>query len=133
MKRTAIAAVLLATAAALTACSSSDDSSTDSKPAAKVPAYKIAKQDTTGNQRTVTVTVTSTDGLESVFNDVADKLTEDAGYFVEINCSTGGTAGADNRLANGKKAVGNIGAASTGLDDGKTEYEAQQGRTCPAK
>ncbi|MEH0556001.1 hypothetical protein [Streptomyces sp. B21-101] len=132
MKRTAIAAVLLAATTALTACSSSDDSS-DSKPAAKVPAYKIAKQDTSGNQRTVTVTVTSTEGLEAVFNDVADKLTEDAGYFVEINCSTGGTAGADNRLANGKKAVGNIGAASTGLDDGKTEYEAQQGRTCPAK
>lgn len=132
MNRTAIAAVLLAATAALTACSSSDSS--DSKPAAaKVPAYKIVKQDKSGNQRTVTVEVTSTTGLESVFNDVADTLTEDAGYFVEINCSTGGTAGADNRLANGKKAVGSIGAASTGLDDGKTEYEAQQGRTCPAK
>ncbi|MEH0470869.1 hypothetical protein QA943_18775 [Streptomyces sp. B21-097] len=131
MKRTAIAAVLLAATTALTACSSGDSS--DSKPAAKVPAYKITKQDTSGKQRTVTVTVTSTEGLEAVFNDVAGKLTEDAGYFVEINCSTGGTAGADNRLANGKKAVGNIGAASTGLDDGKTEYEAQQGRTCPAK
>lgn len=38
----------------------------------------------------------------------------------------------DNRLANGKKAVGTVGAASTGLADGQTEYEANKGRTCPA-
>ncbi|MET7450670.1 hypothetical protein ABZT03_02015 [Streptomyces sp. NPDC005574] len=129
--RTAAVAVLLAATAALTACSSSDDSS-DSKAAAKVPSYAITKQDTSGNQRTVTVEVKSTEGLRTVFDDVAGKLTEDAGYFVEINCATGGTGTSDNRLANGKKAVGNIGAASTGLDDGKTEYEAQTGATCTA-
>ncbi|RMB83661.1 hypothetical protein [Streptomyces shenzhenensis] len=125
---TALAALTLA--AALTACSSSD--STSSKPAADAPPYKITRQDKSGNQRQVTVEVTSTKDLRAVFDDVTAKLTDDAGWFVEINCSTGGTAGADNRLANGKKAVGNIGAASTGLDDGKTEYEANEGRSCPA-
>ncbi|MFF9284853.1 hypothetical protein [Streptomyces griseosporeus] len=129
MKRTA-AALLAAVAAlaSLTACSSSD--SNDDKPAA--PPYKITKQDASGNQRQVTVEVTSTKDLRAVFDDVADKLTDDAGYFVEINCATGGTAKADNRLANGKKAVGNIGAAATGLDDGKTQFEEQPGAKCPA-
>ncbi|MCA1218849.1 hypothetical protein [Streptomyces sp. 8L] len=127
--RTTAAAVLLTALASLTACSSGSD---DSSKAADVPAYKITHQDTSGNQRTVTVTVTSTKGLRAVFDDVAGKLTDDAGYFVEINCTTGATKGADNRLANGKKAVGNTGVATTGLDDGKTEYEANAGRSCPA-
>ncbi|MEU0039965.1 hypothetical protein [Streptomyces sp. NPDC006333] len=128
MNRTAaITAAALALAATLTACSSSD-----SKPAAKAPAYKITHQDESGNQRTVTVEVTSAKQIRAVFDDVAAKLTDPAGYFVEINCSTGGTAKVDNRLANGRKAVGNIGAASTGLGDGKTDYQAQQGHSCPA-
>ncbi|MFJ3867896.1 hypothetical protein [Streptomyces nigra] len=129
MNRTAITAAALALAAALTACSSG---SSDDKPAAKPPAYEITHQDTSGNQRTVTVEVKTGKALRAVFDDVAAKLTEDAGYFVQINCATGGTSKVDNRLANGRKAVGNIGAASTGLDDGQTDYEAQQGRTCPA-
>lgn len=129
MKRTtttALAALALA-AATLTACSSSDD-----KPAAKAPVYTITHQDKTGNQRTVTVEVKTGKQLRAVFDAVAADLTDPAGYFVEINCATGGTAKVDNRLANGRKAVGNIGAAATGLADGKTDYEAQQGRTCPA-
>jgi major membrane immunogen (membrane-anchored lipoprotein) len=130
VNRTAIAAALLATATALTACSSSDSS--DDKPAAKAPAYEITHQDDSGNQRRVTVEVKSTEGLRAVFDDVAGKLKDDAGWFVEINCATGGIGKADNRLANGKKAVGKIGAASTGLDDGKTEYEAQPNPKCPA-
>jgi major membrane immunogen (membrane-anchored lipoprotein) len=127
--RTTAAAVLLAALAMLTACSSGSD---DSSKAADVPAYKITHQDTSGNQRTVTVTVTSTKGLRAVFDDVAGKLTDDAGYFVEINCTTGATKGADNRLANGRKAVGNIGTAATGLDDGKTDYKPNAGTSCPA-
>ncbi|MEU8950910.1 hypothetical protein [Streptomyces sp. NPDC048489] len=132
MNRTAAitaAALALALAATLTACSSSDS---DSKPAAKAPAYKITHQDKSGNQRRVTVEVKTGKSLRAVFDDVAAKLTAPAGYFVEINCATGGAAKADNRLANGRKAVGNVGAASTGLGDGKTDYEAQQGATCPA-
>ncbi|MEV0982341.1 hypothetical protein [Streptomyces sp. NPDC049915] len=132
MKRTAaVLSAVAVLAAALTACSSSDSSdSSEDKPAA--PPYKITKQDTSGNQRQVTVEVSSTKDLRAVFDDVADKLTDEAGYFVQINCTTGGTKAADNRLANGKKAVGPVGAASTGLDDGKTEYEAQAGAKCPA-
>ncbi|MFH9430248.1 hypothetical protein ACH4JZ_18395 [Streptomyces sp. NPDC017615] len=130
MNRTAAAVLAVVTAcAALAAC----DSTEDSKPAAKAPAYEITHQDTSGNQRRVTVEVGSTKDLRAVFDDVAGKFTDDAGYFVEINCKSGGTATVDNRLANGKKAVGRMGAATTGLDDGKTEYEALPSATCPAK
>ncbi|MFJ7337867.1 hypothetical protein ACIQUU_32040 [Streptomyces sp. NPDC101116] len=132
MKRTTAAAVLLAALATLTACDGSEDGSdsSDSKPAA--PPYKITQQEDSGNQRTVRVEVESSKDLRAVFDDVADKLTDEAGYFVEINCQTGGTGKSDNRLANGKKAVGTVGAASTGLADGQTEYEANKGRACPA-
>jgi hypothetical protein len=64
---------------------------------------------------------------------VVGSLDDEAGYFVYINCSTGGTAGADNRLANGRYAKGNIGVATTGLNDGDKEFEPVEGRDCPAK
>jgi hypothetical protein len=101
------------------------------KPAADAPPYKVVKQDTSGNSRQVTVEVDSTERLEDVFTAVANDLTEEAGYHIWINCSTGGTASVDNRLANGRKAVGSMGQAATGLKDGETEYKANEGRTCP--
>lgn len=135
MKRTIPALLLSATAlVALTACGGAETSTSSKSGAApKVPAYKITHQDSDGQQRRVTVEVTSAKNLRAVFNDVAGRLKDDAGYFVEINCATGGTGSSDNRLANGKKAVGRMGAASTGLDDGKSEFEQQQDVTCPAK
>ncbi|WP_435194865.1 hypothetical protein [Streptomyces sp. NRRL F-5630] len=126
-RRTAAAlATVAALAVTLTACGGDDDQ--DAKPA---PEYKVVHQDKTGNQRTVTVEVESTKDTRAVFDAVAKTLNDDAGYFVEINCASGGTASVDNRLGNGKKAVGRIGAAGTGLDDGATEYTANKGRTCP--
>lgn len=56
---------------------------------------------------------------------------QEDGYFVRINCSTGGTSGADNRLANAKFAVGPLGAARTGLDEGKVDFEIVDGAQCP--
>lgn len=124
---TALTATLLL--ATLTACSTSDSGS--DKPAA--PPYKVVQQDTSGNSRDVIVEVDSTERLDDVFNAVAHDLTDEAGYHVYINCSTGGTAGADNRLGNGRKAVGTMGKAATGLDDGQVEYASLEGRTCPKK
>lgn len=121
---TALAAALLFT---LTACGSEDDD----KPATPPPAYKVTEQDTTGNVRGVTVEVDSTKNLRAVFDDVIKDLDDEAAYHVLINCSTGGTKTADNRLANGKYAVGNTGAAATGLEDGKSEFTENEGRTCP--
>lgn len=56
---------------------------------------------------------------------------QDDGYFVTINCSEGGTRDVDNRLANGRFAVGSIGAARTGLDDGEREVSLVEDNKCP--
>jgi hypothetical protein len=127
---TAIGGLTIA-AFALTGCGSDNSSSpADTKPA---PDYRIVKQDDSGNQRTVTVEVDTTKNLKAVFDDVIPKLTDEAGYYIEINCSTGAAKAADNRLANGRKAVGSMGAATTGLDEGQTTFEKVNGATCPVK
>jgi len=53
----------------------------------------------------------------------------EGGYFVQINCTTGGTAKFDNRLANGTIAIGRLGMAQVG---GLGEFEGIiSGRHCP--
>lgn len=135
-----LAAATAITALALTACTSSSDDTSDktassksSSPAAKAktPAYKIVEQETSGNTRQVVVEVDSLTGLKAVFTAVTKKLTDEAGYFIDINCSTGGTKTVDNRLATGKLARGNMGAAATGLDEDDSEFSTNKGRTCP--
>jgi hypothetical protein len=111
----------------------SDDSKADTKPAAKPPAYSVVKQDKDGNQRQVIVEVDTTKDLRAVFDAVTDDLKADAGYYVWINCSTGGTAKMDNRLANGRYAVGHMGSVVTGMDEGDTEFTTNDDRSCPAK
>ena len=106
---------------------------TDDKPDAKPPAYTVVKQDSDGNQRDVVVDVDSTKQLRSVFETVIKDLDDEAGYYVQINCSTGGTDSVDNRLANGRYAVGRMGAAVTGMSEGNTEFSTNKDRTCPAK
>ncbi|MFP8960024.1 hypothetical protein ACLIYP_05545 [Streptomyces nanhaiensis] len=123
---TAAATMLLALT---TACTSSSDNGDTAKPAA--PKYEITHQDDTGNQREVVVEVETTKNLEAVFEDVAGKLDDEAGYFVLINCTSGGAKAADNRLANGRVAVGKMGAASTGMNEGDREFEPVKGATCP--
>lgn len=73
------------------------------------------------------------DGLRRVFDAVRAKDRPDGGYFVSINCSTGGTEMVDNRLANGKFAVGRLGAAQTGLPEGGTEFKLLPEAKCPAE
>ncbi|MET9890979.1 hypothetical protein ABZZ47_12315 [Streptomyces sp. NPDC006465] len=103
----------------------------DTKSAAPVPHYKVVKQDKTGHKRNVVVEVGTTKNLRGVFNAVTDSLTKEAGYYVMINCSTGGTKHFDNRLANGQYAIGKMGTATTGLEDRGTEFSTNKGRTCP--
>ena len=110
-----------------------DTPAKDSKPTAKAPAYEVVQQDDSGNMRNVVVEVDSTKDLRAVFDAITEDLTDEAGYFVEINCSTGGTKDVDNRLANGRYAVGNMGQAATGLDEGGSEFSTHKGRSCPDK
>ncbi|MET9138890.1 hypothetical protein [Streptomyces parvulus] len=132
--RTTAAALAAAALLALTACSSSETGG-DSKPKteAKPPAYTVVDREEAGHTRQITIEVDSTKGLRAVFDDATKDLSENAGYTVLINCSTGGTKSMDNRLANGTYAIGNYGSAATGLDDGEKQFEPVTGRTCPAK
>ena len=93
--------------------------------------YTVVSEDTSGNQRRIVLEVDSADKAEAAFNDITGSLTDDAGYIIQINCSTGGTDSVDNRLANGRYAIGGIGQATTGLTNGESEFELVDGATCP--
>lgn len=97
-----------------------------------VPPYKVVKTHAGGLSTDITVEVDSTAGLRAVFDDVRKKHQDDGGYFVIVNCATGGTKARDQRLANGRYAVGHEGEAATGLDDGKSEFEVLPDAECPA-
>ena len=105
----------LAAAAVLTAgCSGSSGDS-----GAETPPFSVVSSDDSGNSRDVIVEVESTQD-------------DEAGYHVLINCSSGGTAATDNRLANWRHAIGTMGAATTGLMDGDSDFSVNEGRSCPA-
>lgn len=101
-----------------------------------LPAYTVEPFDAERPSE-VRVTVAETINLEQAEAIMAELVAVAkgwpyGGYFVSINCSTGGTATFDHRLANGKFAVGNLGAAQTGLQAGEQETTVQDGATCPA-
>lgn len=131
MKKMMWAAITAALLATVAACADTGGTA-DSEPKAEVPKYTVVERDTQGNQRNVVVEVDSTEGLRAVFDDVVSGLEGEAGYHVSINCSSGATKRADNRLANGRYAVGAIGSASTGLAEGEKDFSENDGRTCPA-
>lgn len=135
--RTAVI-VLGAVAAVLALCvgvgiiggvmSSSDD---DAGKPASVPAYKVVSSK--GGNIVVEVDQLPTkEQMTSIVTDLRGQQSKEAGYFVSINCSTGGTAKADNRLGNGRFGIGAAGEARTGLDDGVIDVQVNEGRTCPA-
>ncbi|MGP3970060.1 hypothetical protein [Streptomyces sp. 6N223] len=109
------------------------DSDGEDNTHAPAPDYAITSRDTTGNKRNIIAEVDTADDLRAVFDYIANGLTDEAGYSIMINCSTGGTDAADNRLANGQVAIGSLGAATTGLEEGGTEFMVNEGRTCSAE
>lgn len=128
MKITHTLAALSLAALALTACGSSNTNS--GEPA---PSYEVVEQESSGNTRNIVIEVDTTKDLRAVFDASIGDLSDEAGYWISINCSTGGTASVDNRLANGKYAIGRMGAAATGLKDKGSEFSTNKGKTCPAK
>ncbi|MCU1647136.1 MAG: hypothetical protein JWN03_7411 [Nocardia sp.] len=133
MKRRAQIVVLAATAAAaataaLAGCSSDDDSkgTPASRPAGTTKAAATATgfpepppftYEVQGKEiRVATGSADPTD-LVNTYNKVARTLQSslsEGGYWVRINCTSGGTGKADNRLANGTLAVGQLGKAQIG-------------------
>lgn len=87
--------------------------------------------DTDGPVR-ITVDATITEDEQSAIMEVLVlDFTAEGGYFVSINCSTGGTAAADHRLGNGVISVGKMGAARTGFIRDGFNIKPLAGATCP--
>ncbi|WP_223874414.1 hypothetical protein [Salinispora mooreana] len=96
-----------------------------------LPAYTVVDQE--GGHITVEVDqVLTADQVEAIGADLRSKQTRETGYIVTVNCSTGGSATVDNRLANVRFGIGTLGRARTGLDDGQIDAQLNQDRTCPA-
>jgi PBP1b-binding outer membrane lipoprotein LpoB len=119
--------VVLAAVLILSGCSGSGEvKSVESD----TPEYRIVEP----RNRTIVVEV---DGLPTeeqmrgIFDEVVAGQTKDGGQSVLINCSTGGTESVDNRLANGRFAIGQLGAAQTGLEAGDSEFSVNSSSACP--
>lgn len=96
-----------------------------------LPAYTAVSQE--GGDIVVEVDqVLTADQVEAIGADLRSKQTRETSYHVSINCSTGGSATSDNRLANVRFGIGTLGKARTGLDDGQFDVQMNQDRTCPA-
>lgn len=149
----ALGAVMLSAALVLTGCahspapaSATAASSPSSAPAAKAaadveaqrirgeaPAFKVVQAPTSGDGAIRVTVDRAINGGEAyaIMQVLMLDYTDEGGYNVSINCSTGGTATADQRLANGTMAVGKLGQARTGfVKDGAT-VELVKGATCP--
>lgn len=129
MRRTVITAFVATAAALLAACGTTAEPDSAAKPDA--PTYKITKQTERGAQHYIDVEVQSTDRLTDVFAAVAAGLTDEAGYFVAINCAAGSSSEQAHRLANGTIAIGDKGTAATGLPAGQKQFTQVDGATCP--
>ncbi|PJE99675.1 hypothetical protein CUT44_04040 [Streptomyces carminius] len=111
-----------------TACQQSNGSAASEPSPTEMPLYSVIEEEESGPSRSIVVEVSTTEGLRLVFDDVATRLTDEAGYVVRINC-----AGSypENRLATGRYAVGDTGATVTGLKRNQKEFKPVPGAECP--
>lgn len=125
--------VVIATMVAMTVtgCGEASKSANNEAPTARAPVFEVTQDEDRGLQTYVTVEVSSSQNLRAVFDAVRADRQDEGGYFVFIDCATGGTSGAANRLATGTYAVGSKGEAVTDLDDGDASFKQNEGRTCP--
>ncbi|OBG21540.1 hypothetical protein A5768_25890 [Mycolicibacterium fortuitum] len=117
--------------AIVSACAT-DSTAAPSDATSAAPAYRLQVGKKPSSLE-VYVSKTPTYGeAQPIITDLQRKFEDkDDGYFVSINCSAGGTRDVDNRLANGKFAIGAIGAARTGLKEGQHEVTLVDGAKCP--
>ncbi|MBF6189406.1 hypothetical protein [Nocardia farcinica] len=123
----------------LPACTSGESSSSPSSATATAasaanaapPTYQLSED---RGVLTALVRTDDTAELRSVFDEIADDVLAnrpDGGYHVRLDCAIGhDPTKAANRLANGRIAVGALGAAQTGLKPGQRTIEFNTGRTC---
>lgn len=100
-------------------------------PTNAAPPYTVATEGKPGRLIVTVDQLYTVDQMAQIIQDLQGKYTREDGYYVQINCSRGGTSSVDNRLANGKFAVGPIGAVRTGLESGQYELTPVAGAKCP--
>ncbi|MBX7431128.1 hypothetical protein JDV09_03235 [Mycobacterium sp. Y57] len=132
--RTVLVGVVMVAAVLLGGCGTpqgGDGRSSPSSTGIAAPPYRVERsaQDTL---RVFVDQLYSPSELDSIVAELQQQYADQPdGYFVQINCSTGGTESSDNRLANARFAVGAIGAARLGLADGAREFKPLTGVKCP--
>ncbi len=105
----------------------------DDQTPASAPTYRVVSQNAKGEIVVEVDALVTKEQMQAIAEDLRTKQTKDHGYWVSINCSTGGTKAADNRLGNARFGLGALGTAQTGVEKGKVLVEPNEGRTCPAK
>lgn len=96
-----------------------------------IPAFKVVEQ----RNGTIVIEVDqllTKDQMIAIVKKLRSKQSAESGYWVRINCSTGASRAADNRLGNARFAIGTKGKAATGLNEGEIEVQVNEGRSCPA-
>lgn len=96
------------------------------------PPFEVEGPPSSSGEIRVIVDRTITEGEAYVIAElIRGDLSEPGGYFVSINCRTGGTDTFDNRQGNATIAVGELGMAQTGFVREGATVELVEGRTCP--
>ncbi|BBX30541.1 hypothetical protein [Mycolicibacterium alvei] len=127
-----LGAVLSVAIVGACATESSTDAAAPSDVGTAAPAYRLEIGKKPSSLEVYVSKMPTHGEAEAIIADLQRKFEDkDDGYFVSINCSAGGTRDVDNRLGNGKFAIGAIGAARTGLDEAQHEVALVDGGKCP--
>ncbi|WP_330253162.1 hypothetical protein OG874_00655 [Nocardia sp. NBC_00565] len=98
---------------------------------AAAPRYEFSEK---GRQLTALVWTDDTEQLRLAYREITKNVLAthaEGGYFLNLDCGIGNDPSkAANRLAVAKIAVGKLGAAQTGLAEGKSSIDFNTGRTC---
>lgn len=127
------ALVLMAIIGVLGGGGDDSDSTASSTSSPSVPAYRLEVGEKPSTLNVYVPKLPTAGETSLIVEDLQDQYsTQDDGYFVQIFCEESGQFESGNRLANARFAVGNIGAARTGLNDGEKKIDAVVGAHCPA-
>ena len=118
----------------VTGCGSDrSETPTNSPSAGPVPDYRLQVGEKPSTLNVYVTALPTEDQASQIVGDLQNKYAgHDDGYFVSIYCEESGQFESGNRLVNAKFAIGNIGAARTGLNDGESEIRPVANAQCPA-
>lgn len=109
-------------------------SGTSSETPGSVPQYRLQVGKKSSSLEVYVAKLPTPSEASAIVGDLQTKYADrEDGYFVTISCEESGKYESGNRLANGKFAVGSIGAARTGLEEGTSQITPVPDAQCPAE